>query len=87
MALEDMVGSPESDAEADDLPVGEGGSPKAAKRRAVRRMFQAAKKGDWKACAEAFADAFKACEEYEDDEDDDEGTSGGDAYEGEGEED
>jgi hypothetical protein len=81
MALEDFAGKPESDAEGDDLPVTEGGSPMAAKRRAVQRMFAAAKKGDWKAAAHAFADAFAACEEYEDDDDDEE--SGG-LYDDEG---
>jgi hypothetical protein len=79
MALEDIAGSPESETEEGDLPVSEGGSPKAKKRRAVKRMFQAAKEGDWDGAMEAFADAFEACEEYSRD---DEGEGESDVEEG-----
>ena len=86
MALEDFAGKPESDADGDELPVTEGGSSMAAKRRAVQRMFSAAKKGDWKGAAEAFKDAFEACEAYEDDEAEDDEDEASTTYEGEDEE-
>lgn len=77
MPLDDLVGKPEGDGEDDGLPVA-GGGVKAKKRRAVKRMFEAAKAGDWNGATEAFADAFEACEEYADD-DEAEGEADGDA--------
>lgn len=79
--LEEMVGAPQEGADEDDgAPVADGGSAKAKKRRAMKRMAQAFKAGDWDDAAEAFRDAFEACEEYED-ETEAEGDEG-DGYEG-----
>jgi hypothetical protein len=76
MALEDMIGDPDDD-EGDGLPVSDVGGAKAKKRRAVRRMFQAAKAGDWDGAMEAYADAYEACVEHESEEDDEDLGGGG----------
>jgi hypothetical protein len=79
MPLDDLVGAPDADGEEDGLPVG--GGVKAKKRRAVKRMFAAAKAGDWDGATEAFADAFEACEEYADDDEEAEGEAEGEGFE------
>lgn len=71
MGLRDFAGLPSADDMADDMsdPADDMGSAKEKKVRAIKRLFAAMKANDPQAGAEAFADAFQACETYESDDD------------------
>jgi len=63
--LEDLIGEPgdEDEAEADESVAEE--DPKAKKKRAIKALMSAIKSNNADAAAEAFADAVDACLEYE----------------------
>jgi len=65
----ELLAKPGEDEESDDAPLDDA---KSQKVRAMGRFRKALKAGDDAAMAEAFADAFRACEMYEADESEEE---------------